>query len=289
MNTVKTTMLMALLIGVMVAIGGAFGGRGGALLMLLIALGMNLFSYWFSDSMVLSAYSAREVNATEAPQLYHLVQTLAARAGLPMPKVCIVDSDAPNAFATGRNPDHAAVAVTTGLMRILNYEEIGSVLAHELSHVKHRDTLISTLVAAVAGAISMIANMAQWAAIFGLGRSNDDNDNGGIVGMLLTIIVAPLAAFLIQMAISRTREYAADESGGEISGNPLALASALEKIEYYAENAQPMEQATPATSHMFIINPLTNSGEFLASLFRTHPLTKDRIARLRAQAERMRQ
>lgn len=287
MNTMKTTMLMALLIGIMVAIGGAFGGRGGALLMLVIALGMNLFSYWFSDSMVLSAYGAREVNATEAPQLYHLVQTLAARAGLPMPKVCIVDTDAPNAFATGRNPDHAAVAVTTGLMRILNYEEIGGVLAHELSHVKHRDTLISTLVAAVAGAISMIANMAQWAAIFGFGRSNDDNNNGGIVGMLLTIIVAPLAAFLIQMAISRTREYAADESGGEISGNPLALASALEKIEYYAENAQPMEQATPATSHMFIINPLANTGEFLASLFRTHPLTKDRIARLRAQAERM--
>ena len=208
---------------------------------------------------------------------------LAANAGLPMPKVCIIDSDVPNAFATGRNPSHAAVAVTTGIMRVLQYDELGGVLAHELSHIKHRDTLISTIAASIAGVISMIANIAQWAAIFGMGRSDDD-DNGGLVGSLFTIIVAPIAAMLIQMAISRSREYEADKSGGQICGNPLALASALEKIEYYAQHARPMEQATPATSHLFIVNPLKNSGRALMSLFSTHPATADRIARLRAQA-----
>lgn len=283
MNTLKTTLLMALLSGILVAVGGAIGGSHGAAIMLLISLGMNFFSYWYSDSIVLRAYSAQEVTAEQAPELYRLVANLAANAGLPMPKVCIIDSDVPNAFATGRNPSHAAVAVTTGIMRVLQYDELGGVLAHELSHIKHRDTLISTIAASIAGVISMIANIAQWAAIFGMGRSDDD-DNGGLVGSLFTIIVAPIAAMLIQMAISRSREYEADKSGGQICGNPLALASALEKIEYYAQHARPMEQATPATSHLFIVNPLKNSGRVLMSLFSTHPATADRIARLRAQA-----
>ena len=283
MNTLKTTLLMALLSGILVAVGGAIGGSHGAAIMLLISLGMNFFSYWYSDSIVLRAYSAQEVTAEQAPELYRLVANLAANAGLPMPKVCIIDSDVLNAFATGRNPSHAAVAVTTGIMRVLQYDELGGVLAHELSHIKHRDTLISTIAASIAGVISMIANIAQWAAIFGMGRSDDD-DNGGLVGSLFTIIVAPIAAMLIQMAISRSREYEADKSGGQICGNPLALASALEKIEYYAQHARPMEQATPATSHLFIVNPLKNSGRALMSLFSTHPATADRIARLRAQA-----
>ncbi len=283
MNTLKTTLLMALLSGILVAVGGAIGGSHGAAIMLLISLGMNFFSYWYSDSIVLRAYSAQEVTAEQAPELYRLVANLAANAGLPMPKVCIIDSDVPNAFATGRNPSHAAVAVTTGIMRVLQYDELGGVLAHELSHIKHRDTLISTIAASIAGVISMIANIAQWAAIFGMGRSDDD-DNGGLVGSLFTIIVAPIAAMIIQMAISRSREYEADKSGGQICGNPLALASALEKIEYYAQHARPMEQATPATSHLFIVNPLKNSGRALMSLFSTHPATADRIARLRAQA-----
>ena len=284
MNTIKTTILMALLTGLLVAVGGFFGGSHGAAIMLVISLGMNFFSYWFSDSIVLRAYDAREIDESQAPELYRLVQGLAANAELPMPKVCIIDTDIPNAFATGRNPSHAAVAVTTGIMRALQYEELGGVLAHELSHIKHRDTLISTIAASIAGVISMIANIAQWAAIFGLGRSSDDDDNGGLVGMLFTIIVAPIAAMLIQLAISRSRKYEADKSGGQICGNPLALASALEKIEYYAQNARPMEQATPATSHMFIINPLANSGKMLMNLFSTHPATADRIARLREQA-----
>ena len=284
MNTIKTTLLMALLTGLLVAVGGFFGGSHGAMIMLIISLGMNFFSYWFSDSIVLKAYSAREIDETQAPELYRLVQRLAANAGLPMPKVCIIDTDVPNAFATGRNPSHAAVAVTTGIMRALQYDELSGVLAHELSHIKHRDTLISTIAASIAGVISMIANIAQWAAIFGMGRSSDDDDNGGIIGMLFTIIVAPLAAMLIQMAISRSREYEADKSGGEICGNPLFLASALEKIEYFAQHARPMEQATPATSHMFIINPLTNSKQMFVNLFSTHPATEERIARLREQA-----
>ena len=284
MNTLKTTLLMALLSGILVAVGGAIGGSHGAAIMLLISLGMNFFSYWYSDSIVLRAYSAQEVTAEQAPELYRLVANLAANAGLPMPKVCIIDSDVPNAFATGRNPSHAAVAVTTGIMRVLQYDELGGVLAHELSHIKHRDTLISTIAASIAGVISMIANIAQWAAIFGMGRSDDD-DNGGLVGSLFTIIVAPIAAMLIQMAISRSREYEADKSGGQICGNPLALASALEKIEYYAQHARPMEQATPATASLFIINPLAGTGRTLANLFSTHPPTTERIAQLRSQAQ----
>lgn len=285
MNTLKTLILMALLTGIMVAVGGSFGGTSGATVMLLISLGMNLFSYWFSAPMVLRAYNAQEVTRAEAPELYGMVEQLAANAHLPMPKLCIINSDVPNAFATGRNPSHAAVAVTTGIMRVLDYNELSGVLGHELTHVKNRDILISTIAAAMAGVISWIANIAQWAAIFGAGRSDDDEEGGGLLGSLVTIIIAPIAAFLIQMAISRSREYAADKGGGEICGNPEYLASALAKIDYYAKHAQPLPDATPATAHMFIVNPFEGVGSTIMNLFSTHPATEDRIARLHAQAQ----
>lgn len=285
MNTLKTLILMALLTGIMVAVGGSFGGTSGATVMLLISLGMNLFSYWFSAPMVLRAYNAQEVTRAEAPELYGMVEQLAANAHLPMPKLCIINSDVPNAFATGRNPSHAAVAVTTGIMRVLDYNELSGVLGHELTHVKNRDILISTIAAAMAGVISWIANIAQWAAIFGVGRSDDDEEGGGLLGSLVTIIIAPIAAFLIQMAISRSREYAADKGGGEICGNPEYLASALAKIDYYAKHAQPLPDATPATAHMFIVNPFEGVGSTIMNLFSTHPATEDRIARLHAQAQ----
>lgn len=285
MNTLKTLILMALLTGIMVAVGGSFGGTSGATVMLLISLGMNLFSYWFSAPMVLRAYGAQEVTREEAPELYGMVEQLAANAHLPMPKLCIINSDVPNAFATGRNPSHAAVAVTTGIMRVLDYNELSGVLGHELTHVKNRDILISTIAAAMAGVISWIANIAQWAAIFGVGRSDDDEEGGGLLGSLVTIIIAPIAAFLIQMAISRSREYAADKGGGEICDNPEYLASALAKIDYYAKHAQPLPDATPATAHMFIVNPLEGVGSTIMNLFSTHPATEDRIARLHAQAQ----
>lgn len=287
MNTIKTTVLMALLTGILVAVGGFFGGNDGAMIMLMISLGMNFFSYWFSDSIVLSMYKAKEVTPQQAPDLYHMVQNLAAAAQLPMPKVYIIPSDVPNAFATGRNPSHAAVAVTTGIMRTLQYNELSGVLAHELSHIKHHDTLISTVAASIAGVISMIANIAQWAAIFGAGRSSDDDNNGGAIGMLFTIIIAPLAAMLIQLAISRSREYEADRSGGIICGNPRYLAAALEKIDYYAKNYRPMADANTSTAHLFIINPLANSRQTFASLFSTHPATSERIALLNEQAAKM--
>ena len=286
MNSIKTTMLMALLMGLMVALGGAFAGHTGMTVMLVIALGMNFFSYWFSDRMVLSMYNAQEVDRQSAPELYGLVEKLAGRAQLPMPRVYIINEDAPNAFATGRNPSNAAVAVTTGLMRALDYNEISGVLGHELAHVKHRDILISTIAATMATVISYAASIAQWAAIFGSGRSSDD-DRGGIIGLIATAIIAPIAAALIQMAISRSREYSADEGGAEICGNPNYLASALEKIEYYAVHGAPLPEATPATAHMCIINPLTGRDISFKSLFSTHPDTQERIARLRAQAQRM--
>ena len=283
----KTTVLMALLTGILIAVGGAYGGNHGAAIMLVFSLGMNFFSYWFSDSIVLKSYGAREVSQSEAPELYSLVSNLAANADLPMPKVCIVESAVPNAFATGRNPSHAAVAVTTGIMRALSMDELGGVIAHELSHIKHRDTLISTVAASIAGVISMIAHIAQWAAILGGGRSDDD-EGGNPIGLLFTIIIAPIAAMLIQMAISRSREFEADKSGGEICGNPLSLARALEKIEYFAKNARPMEQASNATAHMCIINPFSGAGSAITKLFSTHPPTEERIARLHQQAAEMR-
>ena len=287
MNSIKTTMLMALLMALMVALGGAFAGHTGMTVMLIIALGMNFFSYWFSDRMVLSMYNAQEVDRQSAPELYGLVEKLAGRAGLPMPRVYIINEDAPNAFATGRNPSNAAVAVTTGLMRALDYNEISGVLGHELAHVKHRDILISTIAATMATVISYAASIAQWAAIFGSGRSSDDDNNGGIIGLIATAILAPIAAALIQMAISRSREYSADEGGAEICGNPNYLAAALEKIEYYALHGAPLPEATPATAHMCIINPLTGRDISFKSLFSTHPDTQERIARLREQAQRM--
>ena len=285
MNIFKTVVLMALLSGIMIAVGGALGGSYGAMIMLIISLGMNFFSYWFSDSIVLKSYDAREVTESEAPQLYEIVSKLAKTADLPMPKVYIINSDVPNAFATGRNPSHAAVAVTTGIMRVLDYNEISGVLAHELAHVKHRDILTGTIAAAMASVISMVAQIAQWGALFG--SSNDEEENGGGLGFIVTAIVAPIAATIIQLAISRSREYDADKSGGEYCGNPNYLANALEKIEYYAQHAAPLPQAGTATAHMFIVNPLENAKATFKNLFSTHPPTEERIAKLHEQARRL--
>ena len=284
MNIFKTVLLMAMLTGLMVAIGGAVGDSTGAMIMLVIAIGMNFASYWFSDSVVLKSYDAREVTESDAPQLYGIVARLAANAKLPMPRVYIINTEVPNAFATGRNPDHAAVAVTTGLMKALDENEISGVLGHELAHVKHRDILTGTIAASMAGVISMVANIVQWGAILG---TRSDDERGGIIGFLVTVIVAPIAATLIQMAISRSREFDADKTGGEICGNPMYLARALEKIEYYAKTYAPMPQAGTATAHMFIINPLENSKKTLKNLFSTHPDTDERIAHLREQAREM--
>lgn len=273
---------MVLLGAIMIFIGGIVGGRTGMMFMLMLSLGMNMFSYWFSDTMVLKMYDAQEVTREESPHLYDLVEQLAANAQLPMPKVFIIESDVPNAFATGRNPSHAAVAVTTGIMQVLDYKELSGVLAHELSHVKNRDILTSTIAAMMANVITYAA---QFMAFFG-GRS-DEEDSGNPIAALAMVILAPIAAMLIQMAISRSREYEADHDGGVICGNPNNLADALEKIEYYATHAQPMRDANPATAHMFIINPLKGSGAVLANLFSTHPDTSERIARLRQQAAEM--
>ena len=285
MNIFKTAVLMALLTAIMVAAGNFIAGSTGAFIMLAISLGINFFSYWFSDTMVLKMYNAQEVSVNDAPQLYNLVAQLANKAELPMPRVCIIESEVPNAFATGRNPDHAAVAVTTGIMKVLDYNELSGVLGHELAHVKHRDILTGTIAAAMAGVISMIGNIVQWSAI--LGTDNDDDDRGGILGTLAMIIVAPLAATIIQLAISRSREYDADKSGGEFCGNPMYLASALDKIERFTFNAPPIEHASTATAHMFIINPFDGTAKFLKGLFSTHPDTEDRIAKLREQAADM--
>lgn len=284
MNMLKTTFLMALLTGVLVAVGGVFAGHTGMIVMLIISIGMNFMTYWYSDKWALAAYDAQEVTASEAPELYHLVETLASRDSLPMPRVYIIDSDVPNAFATGRNPAHAAVAVTTGIMRVLDYNEIAGVLAHELSHVKHRDILISTIAAAFAGVISIVSDVTRWSAMFGM---NSDEDNNSVIGFIFTIIVAPIAAMLIQLAISRSREYSADEAGGKLCGNPMYLASALEKLEYCAAHMPPLEKSSPATAHMFIVDPLENAKTAFKNLFSTHPATSDRIAHLRAQAADM--
>ncbi len=289
MNTLKTTVLLAALTGLLIAAGSFFGGTRGMTLMFVVSMLMNFFSYWYSDKIVLRMYGAREVDAQTAPELVRMVAKLAQKDNLPMPRVYIIDTESPNAFATGRNPENAAVAVTTSLMRGLTEAELEGVMAHELSHVKHRDTLISTMVSSLAGAITMLAHMAQWAAIFGFGRSSDDEDGGGggIVGYLFMIILAPLAAALIQFAISRSREYMADDSAGRLTGQPLALASALKKIEYYAEHRM-MPEATPATSHMFIINPFAGSGSWLTSMFSTHPATEARIQKLQELARSLR-
>ncbi len=275
MNTLKTTLLMALLTVLLVSLGGALGGRGGMGIALVMAAGMNFFSYWFSDKMVLSMYGAQEINESDDPRYYGVVRRLAQRAGLPMPKVYLINTETPNAFATGRNPQHAAVAATSGILRILSEDELAGVMAHELAHVKNRDILISSIAATFAGAITYLAHMAQFAAIFGGGR-NDDDEGGGIFGMILMAILAPIAAMLVQMAISRSREFGADAGGASISGTPLALANALQKLEM--GNQQIPMEATTATAHMFIVNPLTGGG--LMSLFSTHPPMAERIARL---------
>ncbi len=279
MNALKTTFLMALMTVLLVMAGGAIGGRAGMTFALIMAGVMNFVSYWFSDKIVLAMYGAREVTEVDYPEFYGLVRQLAAHAGIPMPRVYIIDSETPNAFATGRNPEHAAVAATTGIMRILTRDELLGVMAHELSHVKHRDILISSIAATIAGAIAYLAHMAQWAAIFGGGRDRDE-EGGGAVGLIVMAIVLPIAAMLIQMAISRAREYEADRGGAAVSGNPLFLANALRKLEM-ANRQIPME-ANPASAHMFIVNPLTGGG--LMSLFSTHPPIEERVRRLEAMA-----
>jgi heat shock protein HtpX len=276
MNTLKTFMLMAALTALFMVGGQALAGQQGMMIALVMALGLNFFAYWNSDKMALAMNGAREVSEAEAPELHQLVANLAARAGLPKPKVYVVDNPTPNAFATGRNPEHAAVAVTTGIMRVLSREELEGVLAHELGHIKNRDILISSIAAVMAGAISYLATMAQWGMIFGGGR--DSEDGGNPIATIVMMIVAPLAASLIQMAISRSREYIADATGAEICGHPKALASALQKLSDY-NRQQPME-VNPASAQMYIVNPL--SGGSLAGLFSTHPPMEERIRRLLA-------
>jgi len=278
MNTTKTIILMVALTVLLVFLGGAFGGRQGMMYAFIFALGMNLFSYWFSDKIVLRMYNAREATEAEAPMLWAVTHNLALKMNMPMPKVYVIPSDAPNAFATGRNPKHAAVAATEGILRLLTREELEGVMAHELGHVRNRDILIGTIAAAMAGAISLLANMAQWAMIFGGfgGRRDENEGNGGMIGGILMIILAPIAAALIQMAISRSREYEADATGARICGNPLWLANALRKLHLGSQRV-PLD-ANPATAHMFIVNPLHGGG--LVNLFSTHPPIEDRIARL---------
>jgi len=281
MNYFRTAILLAGLTALFMGVGYLIGGSGGAMIALVVAAGMNLFAYWNSDRMVLSMYGAQEVDARVAPDLYRLVQELSGRAGIPMPKVYIIDNPQPNAFATGRDPEHAAVAVNTGLLNSLTREEAAGVIAHELAHIKNRDTLTMTITATIAGAISMLA---QFGMFFG---GNRDNNNGtGIIGTLAMVILAPIAAMLVQMAISRTREYAADRMGAEIVGEPRYLASALAKLDQ-AAHAIPNEQAerNPATAHMFIVNPL--SGSRMDNLFSTHPATENRIAALEELAAHM--
>ena len=281
LNGLKTTVLLAVLTVLFVMLGGMLGGEQGMVVAFVFAGLMNFASYWWSDRIVLRMYSAREVSEAEAPEFHALVRRLAQRAGLPMPKVYIIPTDSPNAFATGRDQEHAAVAATEGILRILTTDELEGVMSHELGHVRNRDILISTVAATLAGAIMMLARMAQFAAMFGGGRHSDDEEGGGaggVVGIVLLAILAPLAAMLIQMAISRTREYVADAAGAEISRKPWALADALEKLER-AATALPLD-ANPSTAHMFIVNPL--SGGSLMNLFSTHPPIEERVARLRA-------
>jgi heat shock protein HtpX len=278
-NTIKTTLLLAALTVLILWIGKMIGGQAGMFVAFIVALIMNAGSYWFSDKIVLAMYSAHQTDEQENPQLYQIVRELAAEANLPMPRIYIIPQQTPNAFATGRNPEHAAVAVTEGIMRILTPAELKGVLAHELGHVRNRDILVSSIAATLAGAIMILANMAKWAAIFGGFRgSDDDRDGGGILGLIVTIVLAPIAAMLIQLAISRSREYLADETGAHFAHNPEGLARALEKLEAASERI-PMD-ASPSTAHMFIVNPL--SGKTLGNLFSTHPPIEERIRRLRS-------
>ncbi|MDD3472702.1 MAG: zinc metalloprotease HtpX [Syntrophaceae bacterium] len=273
MNQFKTVVLLAALGGLLVVLGGYMGGKNGATIALVVAIALNFGSYWFSDRIVLRMYNAQEVNENQAPDLYHLVQQLSHKAGLPMPKVYIIPDDSPNAFATGRNPQHAAVAVTEGIMRILTWEELAGVIGHELGHVKNRDILIQSVAATIGAAITYIA---QFGFLFG-GRSDDEEGGRSMLGSIMMMILAPIAAMIIQMAISRSREYIADQTGAEICGHPNWLASALEKLQRGSQ-AIPMD-ANPSTANMFIVSPL--SGSSIASLFSTHPPMEERISRLR--------
>lgn len=284
MNRVKSVMLLTLLSLILMAIGGVVGGQNGAMTMFLFSLAINFYTYWNSDKMALRAYNAQPLSESQVPELYELVRELCRKAELPMPRLYVIPTDVPNAFATGRNPEHAAVAVTEGILSMLNRDELAGVISHELSHVKHRDTLIMTLSASIATAISYIANIAQWAAIFGTARDEDGNRSNPIA-LIVTIVVAPLAAALIQFALSRSREYMADASGARISGKPLALASALLKLDDYAHH-RVIPDAKPATSGLFIINPLAGVGG-MANLFSTHPSTEERVKKLREIAAEM--
>lgn len=278
MSGLKTTILLGLLTGLFLFIGSIAGGRDGIMIAFLLVVPMNLLMYWFSDKIILKMYGAREVAMNEAPWLYEIVQKLSGNAGLPMPKIYYIASPSPNAFATGRNPSHSAVAVTEGLIKLLNREEIEGVIAHEIAHIKNRDTLISVVAATIAGAIMMLARFLQWGAMFGGIGGRDDERNGGFLGLLLMAIITPIVAAIIQMAISRTREYQADYTGAMLSRKPWALANALEKLAYGSSRI-PMP-VNPATSHLFIVNPLRGKG-FL-NWFSTHPPIEERIARLRA-------
>ena len=281
-NTVKTTLLLATLTGLFLVIGGAIGGQSGMLFALLLAVAMNMGAWWFSDTVALKMSGAREVTAAEMPDLHTMVSMLSQRANLPKPRVYLIESMSPNAFATGRSPSKGAVAVTTGIMSILSRDELAGVIAHELAHIKNRDTLISSIAATFAGAVSMLADMVMWGMIFGGFGGSEEEEDGGMAGMaggLLTMILAPISAMLIQMAISRAREYTADATGAQILGNPLPLATALEKLEAMVHQ-RPME-VRPATSHLYIVNPILGG---LGALFRTHPETAKRVAKLRAMS-----
>jgi heat shock protein HtpX len=283
LNYVKTAMLLAFLTAIFVAMGAAIGGQQGMVIAFVIALGMNAFSLWNSDKMVLRMYGAQEVDERTAPEYYNLVRDLATRAELPMPRVYVMNSPQPNAFATGRSPSHAAVAASTGLLEALNKEEVAGVIAHELAHIKHRDTLTMTVAATIGGAISMLAQYLQFGMMFGGGGRDERGGGLGMIGALLAMLVAPFAAMLVQMAISRSREYGADRMGALIAGNPLWLASALAKIQNAAHQIpNPEAEQVPATAHLFIINPLTGQG--MDNLFSTHPNTENRIAALEALA-----
>ena len=280
-NTLKSVVLLALLTGLLVVIGRAIGGTGGMLFAFGLAVVMNFGAYWYSDKLALSMAAAREVSPSEAPGLHRMVEEIAYMSGMPKPRVYVVESPSPNAFATGRDPNHAAVAVTTGIVNLLDERELRAVMAHELAHVRNRDTLIATIAATIAGAISMLAQMAQWAAIFGGFGRRDDEEGPGLVGSLFLIILAPIIATVIQLAVSRAREYEADATGARLVHDPLALASALQKLQRGTE-IRPMVEANPATAHLFIVNPF--SGSNLARLFSTHPPLEDRVRRLHQMA-----
>ncbi|KMY69014.1 protease HtpX [Desulfocarbo indianensis] len=281
MNQLKTVLLLGLLTGLLVVLGGVIGGRGGMVIALILAAAMNFFSYWYSDKIVLRMYRARPVSEEEAPGVYGMVEELCRQAGLPLPRVYVIDDDTPNAFATGRDPEHAVVAVTTGILRILSPRELRGVLGHELAHVKDRDILISSVAATLAGAVMVLANLARWSMFFGGSRDDEEGGGLGMVGVLLMSILAPLGAMLVQMAVSRSREYLADQEGAAMARDPQALASALTRLQE-ANQRQPMHDAQPQTAHMFIVNPLSGGG--LTNLFSTHPPMEERVARLRAMA-----